>query len=133
MAKIIELFYWYTNTTVYVHPDHAVSKKYSEHYAEFCFHISSTSGALMGTARSSPPVCFATDTYRLLAGSLASSRKMKWRKRRQKVKKMMAMHAAEAVLPAGWVDGAHTTVSTAGKHLEIDCERLGMAVYTSGE
>lgn len=39
----------------------------------------------------------------------------------------MAIHAAEAVLPEGWVDGAHTTVSTAGKPLEIDCDRLGMA------
>lgn len=127
------MFYWYTNTTVYVQPDYAVYTQCCYFDDAVCFHMFSTSADPMGSAWSPPPTCFSTNTYCLLAGSLASLRKMKWRRRRQKVKKMIAMHDAEAVLPAGCVDGAHTTVSTTGKHFAIDCERVGMAVCARGE
>ncbi|KAH9938224.1 uncharacterized protein B0H18DRAFT_7337 [Fomitopsis serialis] len=91
-----------------------------------CLHISSTSFTPMGTAWSSPPACFDTDRYILFAGSLVPSKKANCRRWRQKVKKMIAMHAADAVLPVGWLEGAHTIISTTGKLCEIACERLGI-------
>ncbi|KZT12524.1 uncharacterized protein LAESUDRAFT_3397 [Laetiporus sulphureus 93-53] len=102
-------------------------RRFSNHAESVsALHISSTSAATTSVSRSGPPTCLATETYFLCSWSVASSRKMNRRRLRQNVKNIEAMKGVTTVEPAGWLEGAHTSVFRAGKHVEMDIARVGI-------